>query len=70
MSTLALTYCNFCELVKSFFKTTKKAINPSYDKKVYSDLQRLTDYELRDIGLCRGDIMHIAKGGTVYRGGA
>ena len=70
MSVLVSTYCSFCEVVSNFFKSISKAFKPSYNKAVYRQLNSLTDYELRDIGLCRGDIMHIAKGGTVYRGGA
>lgn len=30
-------------------------------------LNDLTDYELNDIGLCRGDIRHVARGRKVYR---
>ena len=30
-------------------------------------LSDLTDFELNDIGLCRGDIRSVARGETVYR---
>jgi uncharacterized protein YjiS (DUF1127 family) len=38
-------------------------------KKTYKELSRLTDFELNDIGICRGDIRNIARGDkTIIRG--
>ena len=38
-------------------------------KKTYKELSRLTDFELNDIGICRGDIRNIARGDrTIKRG--
>ena len=72
MSTQTLTtyYCAFCDSVKSFFKgvITESRFDPSFDRKAYKQLSALSDYELRDIGITRGDINHICRGGTVYRG--
>ena len=70
MSVLVSTYCCFCEVVSNFFKSISKAFKPSYNKAVYRQLNSLTNRELKDIGISRSDIIHIAKGGKVYRGGA
>jgi len=38
-------------------------------KQTYKELSKLTDYELNDIGICRGDIRNIARGDrTIKRG--
>ena len=38
-------------------------------KQTYKELIRLTDFELNDIGICRGDIRNIARGDrTIVRG--
>ena len=38
-------------------------------KQTYKELSRLTDFELNDIGICRGDIRNIARGDrTIVRG--
>ena len=38
-------------------------------KRTYKELSRLTDFELNDIGICRGDIKNIARGDrTIVRG--
>ena len=38
-------------------------------KKTYKELSKLTDFELADIGICRGDIKNIARGDrTIVRG--
>jgi len=39
------------------------------DKKIYRELASLTDRELNDMGICRGDIRHIAMGEHVPRDG-
>ena len=42
--------------------------NASY-KQTYKELSKLNDYELNDIGICRGDIRNIARGDrTIKRG--
>ena len=72
MSTQTLTtyYCAFCDSVKSFFKgvITESRFDPNFDSKGYKALSKLSDYELRDIGITRGDINHICCGGEVHRG--
>ena len=38
-------------------------------KQTYKELSKLNDYELNDIGICRGDIRNIARGDrTIVRG--
>jgi len=38
-------------------------------KRTLKELSRLTDFELNDIGICRGDIRNIARGDrTIVRG--
>ena len=38
-------------------------------KQTYKELSKLTDFELNDIGICRGDIKNIARGDrTIVRG--
>jgi len=38
-------------------------------KQTYKELSKLTDFELNDIGICRGDIRNIARGDrTILRG--
>ena len=41
---------------------------PKFDRKVYNELISLSDYALRDMGINKCDIKHIASGGEVYRG--
>ena len=56
----------FSDLRKSMkLRAERKA---SY-KQTYKELSKLTDYELNDIGICRGDIRNIARGDrTIKRG--
>ena len=72
MTTQTITnfYCTFCDTVKSFFKGFAKEsrFDPNWDSNGYKQLSKLSDYELRDIGITRGDINHICRGGTVHRG--
>ena len=38
-------------------------------KQTYKELSKLNDFELNDIGICRGDIRNIARGDrTITRG--
>ena len=71
MSTaLTQVYCSLCDTVTDFFKgfVKESRFDPNFDSKGYKALSKLSDYELRDIGITRGDIMHICNGGTVHRG--
>ena len=72
MSTQTLTrfYCSFCDAIKNFFKgfVTESRFDPNWDSNGYKQLSRLSDYGLRDIGITRGDINHICRGGKVHRG--
>ena len=56
----------FSDLRKSMkLRAERKA---SY-KQTYKELSKLTDFELNDIGICRGDIRNIARGDrTIIRG--
>ena len=38
-------------------------------KQTYKELSKLNDYELNDIGICRGDIHSIASGDTSMKRG-
>ena len=38
-------------------------------KRTLKELSRLTDFELNDIGICRGDIKNIARGDKTIRRG-
>ncbi len=62
--------CNICSAIANFFKgfVTESRFDPSWDSEGYKQLSALTDYELRDIGITRGDINHICRGGKVHRG--
>jgi len=62
--------CNICNAIANFFKgfVTESRFDPGFDHKGYKALSKLSDYELRDIGITRGDINHICRGGTVHRG--
>jgi hypothetical protein len=68
--TLATYYCAFCDTVANFFKSAVKETryDPNFDYKGFKQLSALSDHELRDIGITRGDINHICMGGTVHRG--
>ena len=71
MSTaLTQVYCSLCDTVTKFFKgfVTESRFDSGFDHKGHKQLSRLSDYELKDIGITRGDIMHICNGGTVHRG--
>ena len=68
--TLATYYCSFCDTVANFFKSAVKEtrFDPKFDSKTYRTLSQMSNYELQDIGITRGDIMHISMGGSIYRG--
>jgi len=76
MSVQALNtaYCAFCDKVAAFVKNIFKSAvketryDPNFDYKGFKQLSALSDHELRDIGITRGDINHICMGGTVHRG--
>ena len=68
--TLTTYYCAFCDKISNFFKNAVKEtrLDPKFDKTTHRILSQMSDRELRDIGISRGDIMHISMGGDIYRG--
>lgn len=58
--TLKTTYCGVCAKIASIYSTIKTAASANYDRKADAELRRMTDRELADIGICRGDIRRIA----------
>ena len=72
MSTQTLTtyYCAFCDIVANFFTRAVKEtrFDPKFDRKTYMQLSQMSNRELTDIGITRGDIMHISMGGDIFRG--
>ncbi|QZI94333.1 protein of unknown function DUF1127 [Methylophilales phage Melnitz EXVC044M] len=69
MTVLTQTYCAFCDIVSDLYKNFRNVITPKIDKKIYRELASLTDRELNDMGICRGDITSIAMGKHVPRDG-
>ena len=51
-------------LLKNFLQKQRK--RQSY-RNTYNELSRLTDYELNDIGINRGDIRRVAMGDPEYK---
>ena len=68
--TLNTYYCAFCDTVANFFKAAVKEtrLDPKFDHKTFKILTGMSDHELNDIGITRGDIMHISMGGDIFRG--
>lgn len=68
--TLNTYYCAFCDAVANFFKLAVKEtrLDPKFDRETYKALSQMSNYELQDIGITRGDIMHVSMGGDLYRG--
>ena len=68
--TLNTYYCAFCDAVANLFKSAVKEtrLDPKFDRKTYKALSQMSNYELQDIGITRGDIMHVSMGGDLYRG--
>jgi uncharacterized protein YjiS (DUF1127 family) len=56
-------------MIADGYKTLRNTLTPKTDRKVYRELNAMSDRELHDMGICRGDIKHIAQGGTIPRGG-
>jgi uncharacterized protein YjiS (DUF1127 family) len=56
------------------FRDLRRSMKLRAEKKAaynrtYKELSKLNDYELNDIGICRGDIRNIARGDrTIKRG--
>jgi len=48
-------------ILRTFSKLSDMAERKSVIRKTENDLLKLSDYELSDIGLTRGDIYHIAR---------
>ena len=51
-------------LINNFLQ---KLRNRQTYRNTYNELSSLTDYELNDIGITRGDIRRVAMGDTSYR---
>jgi len=68
--TLNSYYCTVCDTVANFFKSAVKEtrFDSQFDRKTYKTLSQMTNRELNDIGITRGDINHICRGGSIYRG--
>lgn len=74
MNQLILTQANYLQkaisalfdLIKDL-RTSRKEISDA--RKTISELNRLSDADLRDIGLCRGDIWNVAHHKTDYLSG-
>jgi uncharacterized protein YjiS (DUF1127 family) len=69
MSTITLNVCAICNTIKEYVL----GIQDAYKKRranatTLRALSRLSDAELHDIGICRGDIPYVSKGGKIYRG--
>jgi hypothetical protein len=69
MTVLTRTYCAFCEVVADLYNNFKTCVTPTFDRKTYNQLASLTDRELNDMGISRGDIGNIARGISVPRDG-
>ncbi len=52
------------KLIKNFLQKLRR--NNAY-RNTYNQLSRLTDRELADIGITRGDIKRVSKGDPEYR---
>jgi uncharacterized protein YjiS (DUF1127 family) len=56
----------FADLMRA--RAIRKEKRASY-KRTVKELRQLTDFELNDIGICRGDIHNVARGDrTIVRG--
>ena len=68
--TLTTYYCAICDKIANLFTkiVSETKFDPNFDHETYRALKALSDHDLRDIGICRGDIHHIASGGKPYRG--
>ena len=61
-TTLTTYYCQFCDTVANFFKNRAAAYRHKQTvNKGVAQLRAMSDIELKDIGLCRGDIHYIAN---------
>jgi len=67
MHTFTATYWGLWDYVQSVLQFKRKHVFSNFDKKAYKELQNLTDHELRDIGITRGDIYSICIGEDVKR---
>ena len=68
--TLTTYYCAICDKIANLFTKilSETKFDPKFDHKGYKELQSLSDHDLRDIGICRGDIHYISSGGKIQRG--
>ena len=62
-ATITIYYCQFCDIVANYVKAKVGAYR---HKKILNEgvrqLNAMSDADLKDIGLCRGDIPSIARG--------
>ena len=55
------------DFVKSLKARKHNPFSNKFDKECYNELSRMTDYELKDIGICRGDIYEVCQGKNIRR---
>ena len=74
MTYYVLTASNWIQDAIEGFRDLRRSMKLRAEKKAaynrtLKELSRLTDFELSDIGICRGDIKNIARGDrTIKRG--
>ena len=69
MSAITLNVCAICNTVKEYVLRIQDAYKKRQSNATtLRTLSRLSDAELHDIGICRGDIPYVSKGGKIYRG--
>ena len=65
-TTLTTYYCQFCDTIANFFNARVESFRHRQTvNKGVAQLNAMSDIELKDIGLCRGDIPSIARGDYV-----
>ena len=51
MSTLTQTYCAFCAIIADGYKTLRDTLTPKTNRKVYRELNAMSDRDLHDMGI-------------------
>jgi len=68
MTTITRTYCAMCDKISGYFKKTVTDIKEDAGRRnTYKVLSALSDADLRDIGITRGEIRFISEGGKPFR---
>jgi uncharacterized protein YjiS (DUF1127 family) len=68
MTTITRTYCAMCDKISGYFKKTVTDIKEDAGRRnTYKVLSALSDADLRDIGITRGEIGFISEGGKPFR---